>query len=77
EVSSTSNVGDYQARSAQIRFKREAGGRTEFVHTLNGTGLGIPRTMIAVLESNQRPDGTIQVPEALRPYMGGQERITG
>ncbi len=77
EVSSTSNVGDYQARSAQIRFKREAGGRTEFVHTLNGTGLGIPRTIIAVLETNQQADGTIRIPEALRPYMGGQECITG
>lgn len=75
EVSSTSNVGDYQARSAQIRFRREAGGRTEFVHTLNGTGLGLPRTMIAVLESNQLPDGSVQIPEVLRPYMAGQERI--
>jgi seryl-tRNA synthetase len=75
EVSSTSNVGDFQARRAGIRFKREAGARTEHVHTLNGTGLGVPRTLIAVLENYQQPDGSVLIPEALRPYMGGQERI--
>ncbi|MDP9381663.1 MAG: serine--tRNA ligase [Chloroflexota bacterium] len=75
EVSSTSNVGDFQARRAQVRFKREAGARTEFAHTLNGTGLGMPRTMIAVLENYQQPDGSVVIPEALRPYMGGQQRM--
>lgn len=75
EVSSTSNVGDFQSRRAGIRFKRGAGSRTEFVHTLNGTGLGLPRTMIAVMETYQQPDGSIVIPEALRPYMCGQERI--
>ncbi len=75
EVSSTSNVGDFQARRAGIRFKREAGSATEYVHTLNGTGLGVPRTMIAVLEAYQQQDGSVLIPEPLRPYMGGQERI--
>jgi seryl-tRNA synthetase len=75
EVSSTTNVGDFQARRAGIRFKREAGRRTEFVHTLNGTGLGLPRTLIAVLENNQQPDGSVVIPEMLRPYLGDQDRI--
>lgn len=75
EVSSCSNVGDFQARRAGIRFKREAGARTEFVHTLNGTGLGMPRTMIAIMENYQQPDGSIAIPEVIRPYMCGQERI--
>ncbi len=75
EVSSTSNVGDFQARRAQIRFRREAGGRTEYAHTLNGTGLGLPRTLIAVMENYQQPDGSIVIPAAIRPYMGGQEVI--
>ncbi len=75
EVSSTSNVGDFQARRAGIRFKREASTATEYVHTLNGTGLGVPRTMIAVLEAYQQQDGSVLIPEPLRPYMGGQERI--
>ncbi len=76
EVSSTSNVGDFQARRAQIRFRREAGGRTEYAHTLNGTGLGLPRTLIAVMENYQQPDGSIVIPDAIRPYMCGQEVIT-
>ncbi len=75
EVSSTSNVGDFQARRAGIRFKREAGSATEYVHTLNGTGLGVPRTMIAVLEAYQEQDGSVLIPGPLRPYMGGQESI--
>jgi seryl-tRNA synthetase len=75
EVSSCSNVTDFQARRANIRFRREPGARPEFVHTLNGSGLGLPRVMIAVLENYQQADGTILVPEVLRPYMGGLEVI--
>ena len=76
ECSSCSNANDYQARRANIRFRREAGGRTEYPHTLNGSGVGLPRTLIAVLENNQQPDGSVVIPKALRPYMGGLERIT-
>ncbi len=68
EVSSCSNVGDFQARRANIRFRREAGAKTEFAHTLNGSGFGIPRTMIAIIENYQQKDGSIVVPEVLRPY---------
>jgi seryl-tRNA synthetase len=75
EVSSVSNVGDFQARRANIRFRREAGARPEFVHTLNGSGLGLPRTLIAVMENYQQADGSIVVPEVLRPWMGGVEVI--
>ncbi len=76
EVSSCSNFKDFQARRANIRFRREAqGGRPEFVHTLNGSGLGLPRTLIAVLENYQQKDGSIVVPPVLRPYMGGLEVI--
>ena len=70
EVSSCSNCTDFQARRSSIRFRREAGARTEFVHTLNGSGLAIPRVMIAVLETYQQADGSVVVPEVLRPYMG-------
>jgi seryl-tRNA synthetase len=76
EVSSISNANDYQARRAKIRFRREAGGRTEFPHTLNGSGVALPRTMIAILENNQQEDGSVVVPKVLQPYMGGMERIT-
>jgi len=76
EVSSISNANDYQARRANIRFRREAGGKTEFPHTLNGSGVALPRTMIAILENNQQEDGSVVVPKVLRPYMGGMERIT-
>lgn len=69
EVSSCSNVGDFQARRANIRFRRETGARTEFVHTLNGSGLGVPRTMIAIMENYQQKDGSIIVPDVLRPYV--------
>jgi seryl-tRNA synthetase len=75
EVSSVSNVGDFQARRANIRFRREAGARPEFVHTLNGSGLGLPRTLIAVLENYQQADGTVRVPEVLLPWMGGVEAL--
>jgi seryl-tRNA synthetase len=70
EVSSCSNCEAFQARRANVRFKRKQGGSTEFVHTLNGSGLAVGRTMIAVLENYQRKDGSIAVPEVLQPYMG-------
>jgi seryl-tRNA synthetase len=75
EVSSVSNANDYQARRARIRFRREAGGKTEYPHTLNGSGLALPRPLIAILENNQQPDGSVVIPRALRPYMGGMEVI--
>jgi seryl-tRNA synthetase len=74
EVSSISNCADFQARRAKIRFKSK-GGKPELVHTLNGSGLALPRTMIAVLENYQNEDGSVTVPEVLLPYMGGVERI--
>jgi len=75
EVSSVSNVTDFQARRANIRYRPEEGGRTRYVHTLNGSGLGMPRTLIAVLENNQREDGSVVIPEVLLPWMGGIELI--
>lgn len=75
EVSSCSNVEAFQARRANIRFRPEAGARPEFVHTLNGSGLGMPRTMIAIMENYQQADGSITIPDVLKPYMGGIERI--
>ena len=75
EVSSISNANDYQARRANIRFRREAGGKTEYPHTLNGSGLALPRTLIAILENNQQADGSVVIPKVLRPYMGGAEVI--
>jgi seryl-tRNA synthetase len=75
ECSSCSNDLDFQARRANIRFRREAGGKTEYPHTLNGSGVGLPRTLIAILENNQQADGSVVVPKALHPYMGGIERI--
>ncbi len=75
ECSSCSNANDYQARRAGIRFRREAGAKPEYPHTLNGSGVGLPRTLIAVLENNQQADGSVVVPNVLRPYMGGLERI--
>jgi seryl-tRNA synthetase len=75
EVSSCSTAGDYQARRANIRFRREAGGRPEYPHTLNGSGLALPRLMIAIMETYQQADGSIQVPDVLLPYMGGIEVI--
>ncbi len=71
EVSSVSNVIDFQARRANIRYRPAGGGRAQFLHTLNGSGLGMPRTLIAVLENYQQADGSVVVPEALRPWMGG------
>ncbi|CDN43163.1 Serine--tRNA ligase [Paenibacillus sp. P22] len=75
EISSCSNCEDFQARRAGIRFKRDAKSKPEFVHTLNGSGLAVGRTVAAVLENYQQADGTILVPEVLRPYMGGIEVI--
>jgi seryl-tRNA synthetase len=75
EVSSVSNVGDFQARRANIRYRPEGGGRTRFVHTLNGSGLGLPRTLIAVMENYQQADGSVIIPPVLRPWMGGIEQI--
>jgi seryl-tRNA synthetase len=75
EISSCSNFRDFQARRAGIRFRREAGSKPEFVHTLNGSGLAVGRTLVAVLENYQQADGSVVVPEVLRPYMGGIEKI--
>lgn len=75
EISSCSNFEDFQARRAGIRFRREANGKPEFVHTLNGSGLAIGRTIAAILENYQQEDGSVKVPEVLVPYMGGVEFI--
>ena len=75
EVSSVSNVTDFQARRANIRYRPEEGGKVKYPHTLNGSGLGLPRTLIAVMENNQQEDGSIIVPEVLRPWMGGVDII--
>jgi seryl-tRNA synthetase len=76
EISSVTNCTDFQARRANIRFRREPKARPEFVHTLNGSGVAVGRTVSAVLESYQQGDGSVLVPEALRPYMDGLEKIT-
>ena len=76
EISSCSNCGDFQARRMKARFKAAGDKSTQFVHTLNGSGLAVGRTLVAVLENYQQPDGSIVIPEVLRPYMGGLERIT-
>ncbi len=75
EASSCSNFTDFQARRARIKYRPEPHLKSEFVHTLNGSGLALPRTMVAVLENYQNRDGSVTVPEVLRPYMGGQEII--
>lgn len=75
EVSSCSNFEDFQARRANIRFRRSKGSKPEYVHTLNASGVALPRTVIAILENYQQPDGSIIIPEVLRPYMGGIEKI--
>jgi seryl-tRNA synthetase len=75
EISSISNVGDFQARRAGIRYRPEEGRGTEFVHTLNGSGLGMPRTLIAVLENYQQADGSVKIPEVLQHLMGDYEVI--
>jgi seryl-tRNA synthetase len=75
EVSSISNCEDFQARRSNVRFRRAKGAKPEFVHTLNGSGLALPRVMIGVIETYQRRDGSITVPEVLRPYMQGAKTI--
>jgi seryl-tRNA synthetase len=75
EISSCSNFGDFQARRASIRFREDEKGKPEFVHTLNGSGLAVGRTLVAILENYQQQDGSVLVPSALRPYMGNLERI--
>ncbi len=75
EISSCSNCEDFQARRAQIRYRKEKKGRPIFVHTLNGSGLAVGRTLVAVLENYQQKDSSVVIPEVLRPYMGGLERI--
>jgi seryl-tRNA synthetase len=75
EISSCSNTEAFQARRAQIRYRPDGTGKPQFVHTLNGSGLAVGRTLIAILENGQRPDGSITIPPALQPYMGGLEII--
>jgi seryl-tRNA synthetase len=75
EVSSCSNFEDFQARRMGIRFRPKEGGKLQYVHTLNGSGVALPRTMIALLENYQTKEGTVRIPEALRPYMDGLEEI--
>lgn len=76
EISSCSNFEDFQARRANIRFRRDPKSKPEFVHTLNGSGLAVGRTVAALLENYQQEDGSVIIPEILRPYMGGVEKIT-
>jgi seryl-tRNA synthetase len=76
EISSISNCGDFQARRMKARCRPKGEKQTQFVHTLNGSGVAVGRCLIAVLENYQQPDGSILVPEALRPYMRGVERIS-
>jgi seryl-tRNA synthetase len=75
EISSCSNFGDFQARRAKIRFRRQKGDKPQLVHTLNGSGLAVGRTLVAILENGQREDGTVVLPEAIRPYLGGLEKL--
>ncbi len=77
EISSCSNMGDFQARRMQARWRNPETGKPELVHTLNGSGLAVGRTLVAVMENYQQADGSIDVPEVLRPYMGGIERLQG
>jgi seryl-tRNA synthetase len=76
EISSVSYCGDWQARRMNARFRPAGGGRPEFVHTLNGSGLAVGRTLIAVLENGQREDGSVGLPQALHPFLGGKGQIT-
>jgi seryl-tRNA synthetase len=75
EISSCSNCRDFQARRMDARYRPTEGKGTAFVHTLNGSGVAVGRALIAVLETHQQPDGSVLVPEVLRPWMGGLERI--
>jgi len=75
EVSSVSNFRDYQARRMAVRYRPEAGAKAELVHTLNGSGLALPRTVAAIIETYQQDDGSVTIPEVLQPAFGGRERI--
>ena len=77
EISSCSSFTDYQARRAQIRYKKRTGGKPGYLHTLNGSGLAAGRLFVALLENYQQKDGTVLVPEALRPYLHGLEILKG
>ena len=80
EISSCSNCGDFQARRMQARFRPTVSGtqgKTEFVHTLNGSGLAVGRALVAVLENHQQADGSVRIPAKLRPYMGGMDVLRG
>jgi seryl-tRNA synthetase len=76
EISSVSVCGAFQGRRMNARFKPEAGGKPEFVHTLNGSGVAVGRCLIAVLENGQQADGSVDLPDALHPYLGGKTRVT-
>jgi seryl-tRNA synthetase len=76
EISSISTTGAFQARRMNARFKPEAGGKPDYVHTLNGSGLAVGRCLIAVLENGQQADGSIALPKVLHPYLGGKTQIT-
>ena len=75
EISSCSNTMSFQARRANIKYRPEGTGKAEYAHTLNGSGLAVGRTLIAIVENYQQRDESVVIPEALRPYMGGMERI--
>jgi seryl-tRNA synthetase len=75
EISSCSNCEDFQARRANLRYRPAGGGKTKLLHSLNGSGLAVGRTLVAILENYQQADGTVLVPEPLRPWMGGLDRI--
>jgi seryl-tRNA synthetase len=75
EISSCSTFGDFQSRRAQIRYRPAQGEKPRLAATLNGSGLAVGRTVVAILENGQQPDGTVVLPEAIRPYMGGLERL--
>jgi len=76
EVSSCSNFGDFQARRSDIRYRRSSDGKVVYVHTLNASGVAVPRLVVALLESNQTDEGSVIVPEPLRPYMGGTSLLS-
>jgi seryl-tRNA synthetase len=76
EISSCSNCTDFQARRGRLRYRPEPNAKPRFLHSLNGSALAVGRTLVAILENYQQPDGSVLVPEVLRPYMGGLERIT-
>lgn len=75
EISSCSNFEDFQSRRASIRFREDEKSKPEFVHTLNGSGLAVGRTLVAILENYQQEDGSVVIPDVLRPYMGGLQKI--